>query len=78
MDCGETLLQIRHELDGRSRRSVAAVEEPVDADAGDTLASGELGNGDELTVLGVNAAGTDQADQMEGVVGFLRPRTELE
>jgi hypothetical protein len=49
MDRGEALLQIRHELDGGSRRSVAAVQEPVDADALHALASGQLGHGDQMT-----------------------------
>ena len=49
----------------RGRRRVAAVEQGVDPDVPDTLTGGELDEGDEVAVVGVDAAGADQADDVE-------------
>ena len=43
-----------------------------------TPSSGELGHGDQMPVVGVDAAGTDQADQVKGVIGLLRPGAQLQ
>ena len=75
---GEPLLQVGHELDGGTGRRVAAVQQAVDADALHTLAGGQLGHADQMAVVGVDAAGPDQADQVEGVAGLLRPSAQLE
>jgi hypothetical protein len=50
----------------------------MDADTLHAPAGGELGHGDQVTVVGVHAAGTDQADQVKGVIGLFRSGAELE
>ena len=50
----------------------------MDADALHALAGGQLRHGDQMAVVGVNAPGTDKADQVERVVGLLRPGAQLD
>ncbi len=64
----EALLQVGHELDGGSRRRVPAVQEAVDADALHALAGGQFRHGDQMVVVGVDAARPHQADQVKGMV----------
>src|SRR4029078_3695332 len=61
----KALLERADEAQGRRRRRVPSVEQRMDADARDTLATGQLDERDEMAVVGVDAARTDEADEVE-------------
>ena len=65
MGRGESRFEVRDEPDRRSRRGVAAVEDRVDADGRDALPGRQLDDRDEVTVVRVDAAGPDEADEVE-------------
>ncbi len=71
-------LEVGDEAERRARRRVATVEQRVDADRGHTLSRGQLGERDEVPVVGVDAARADEADQVEPPVGPGRARAGLE
>src|SRR5207249_7324415 len=61
----ETRLEIPYESQGRAWRRVAAVEKSVNADLGDAVPGSQLGEGDEVAVVGVDAARSDQAHDVQ-------------
>ena len=61
----EPILESLHETQGRARWRVAAVEQRVDADGRDAEAGRQLHEGDEMTVVGMDAARPDEADGVE-------------
>ncbi len=65
MSDGQPLLQVRDEPERGPRRRVAAVEQGVDAHRRDPLAGGEFDQRHQVAVVGVDAAGSDEADQVE-------------
>ena len=62
---GEPALQVCDELERGSWRRVATVEERMDADPRDGLASGQGDQGDQVAVVRVDAPGADEADDVE-------------
>ena len=78
VDLGEPRLEVRHEHVRRSRRRVPAVEQGVNADLGHAAAGREIGDGHEMAVGGVDAAGPDQAQEVESAAGSGRPIGGLE
>jgi len=62
----------------RSAAGVAAVQQSVHADALHSLAGGELGHSYQVAVVGVDPTGTDEADQVQGVIRLLRASAQLE
>ncbi len=60
-------LEIGHELRGRSRRCVAAVQQAVDDDVRGTMLGGQCCDGDGVPVDRVDAPRPEQADQMQSV-----------
>src|SRR3954447_1215426 len=75
---GETLLEDADEAERRRGRRVPAVEQRVDADARDALATRELRKGDQMPVVGMNAARPDEADEMERAATVASTRRGLE
>ena len=62
---GEPSLEVREECDRRAGRRVPAVEERMDAHRRNPLQRGQLGERDEVAVVGVDAARPDEADDVE-------------
>ena len=74
----EALLEVGHEPVGRARRRVAAVEQGVDDDVVGAFLPRELGDGDGVAVDRVDAAGADQADQVQATARLGRAPDGLE
>ncbi len=62
---GEPPFEVRHELEGRAGRRVPAVQERVDSHRRYGLAPGELGERDEVAIVRVHAARSDEPDDVE-------------
>jgi len=58
-------LEVADELESRPRPGIATIEESMDADRLDALPGRELDEGNQVAVVGVDAARSDQADDMK-------------
>jgi hypothetical protein len=67
---GETGLEVGDEAERRARRRVATIEQRMDANGADTLPGGQLGERDEVTVVGMDAARADEPDHVERTAPF--------
>ena len=70
---GEARQEVAHEARRRPGRRVAPVEDGVHHDVPHPAAAGELGHGDQVAVDGVDAAGADEAHEMEAPTGLGSP-----
>jgi hypothetical protein len=61
----QTRLQVADETQATRGRGIAPIEQRVDSDPRDPLASRELGEGDDVPVVGVDATRTDQTDDVQ-------------
>src|SRR4051794_1618460 len=61
----ETPLQVRDEPHSGARGRVTAVEQGMDANPRHAPVTSELGEGDEVTIVGVDAARADETDHVE-------------
>ena len=59
-------------VERRPWRRVAAIEQGMDPHGRDAVAGGELGKRDQMAVVGMDAARTDQADQVQPAVRSCR------
>ena len=62
----------------RARRGVPPVEQRVDPDARDLAVLRELRDGDEVAVVGMDPAGADEADDVQGAAARHRPVAGLD
>ena len=69
----EPPFEVGDEAERGSRRRVAAIEQRVDADRWDAEPRRELHQGHEMTVVGMDPTGADQADQVEAAERSRRP-----
>ena len=68
MRAGEARLEVRQEWTRGARWRVPTVQDRVDHDVFDTLASGQLRDRHEVPVVGVHAAGADEAHEVQSTI----------
>ncbi len=68
MDRRKSGLEVQHEPDGRTWWRVASIEQRMDPDTWDAQGRRQLDDRDEMTIVGVDPARTDQAHQVEAAV----------
>ena len=74
----ELRLQRRHEVDRGARRRVTAIEQRVQPEDRHVLAPRELGEGDDVPVVGVHPARPDEPDDVEPALRLPRAAARIQ